>query len=362
MKQNIWIFSLEKLETRYTAQWHSHIPELLKGRLTNYNVIQIDGIQKNTAVTEGAFLNFSDTNYWKSSQLCNFLERHNAGETTKDDHFLFTDAWNPTVIQLRYMSDLLGFNWKLHGLFHAGSWDPWDFLGRIVGEADWVTNTEKALFHAYDHNYFATDFHINMFIENRLKMEIDTARMHYMPTKKIVRTGWPMEYIADTLKDYNNLNKRNLILFPHRLAPEKQVEIFRDLAKELPQYDWVVCQDQTLTKDQYHTLLGESKIVFSASKQETLGISVGFEGPLVNSLPLAPNRLSYSEIFDRYQEFMYPEEWTSSWDAYVENKEKLKSRIVMMMTNYESYIPILRSYNYSGIRQYAHADELISNF
>lgn len=116
MKSNLWIFSIEPLSSRYTGQWHTHLPELLSQQLGDlYNVIQIDGIQNNTEVTPGAFLNFSDTNYWKSSQLCKFIEYYNAGKTTPNDQFLFTDAWNPTVIQIKYMSDLLGLKWKLHG-------------------------------------------------------------------------------------------------------------------------------------------------------------------------------------------------------------------------------------------------------
>ena len=107
MKPTIWIFSLEPIETRYTQQWHSHVPELIKSKLGDqFNVVQIDGVQKNSQLTPGAFLNFSDTNYWKSAQLCAFLEQHNQGKTSDDDHFIFADAWNPTVIQLRYMSDL----------------------------------------------------------------------------------------------------------------------------------------------------------------------------------------------------------------------------------------------------------------
>ena len=31
---------------------------------------------------------------------------------------------------------------------------------------------------------------------------------------KIVQTGWPMEYMKDALKDYKNLKKKDLILFP----------------------------------------------------------------------------------------------------------------------------------------------------
>jgi hypothetical protein len=337
MKPTIWIFSLECLETRYTKQWHEHIPKLLKHKLGDrFNVVQVDGIQKNSQLTLGAFLNFSDTNYWKSSQLCNFLEHHNRGETSTDDHILFTDAWNPTVIQLKYMSELLDFNWTLHGLFHAGSWDNQDFLGRLIGDAPWVRNAEAAFFHAIDYNYFATDFHVDLFCRNLF--DADVADMLDAYPGKIIRSGWPMEYMTDTLAMYKNMPKRNLVLFPHRIAPEKQVEIFRDLKEHLPQYEFVVCQDQQLTKNEYHNLLGEAKLVFSANLQETLGIS-WYEGAVVDAIPMVPNRLSYSEMATG--EFLYPSEWTKSFVSYKHHKEAIVDKIIHYIENYESYLPCL---------------------
>ena len=61
--------------------------------------------------------------------------------------------------------------------------------------------------------------------------------------EKSVRVGWPMEYLREELLPYKGMEKRNLILFPHRIAPEKQLEIFSDLETQLPQYDFVVCQE-----------------------------------------------------------------------------------------------------------------------
>lgn len=347
MKPTIWIFSLECLETRYTKQWHEHIPKLLKHKLGDkFNVVQIDGVQKNSQLTPGAFLNFSDTNYWKSSQLCNFLEHHNRGETSTDDHILFTDAWNPTVIQLKYMKDLLGFNWTLHGLFHSGSYDNQDFLGRLVGNKPWVRCAEQSFYHAFDHNYFATEFHVRLFMVELLNhglinenpwFEEDWA--HRYDSGKIVRTGWPMEYMNDTLTSYKNMPKRDLILFPHRIAPEKQVEIFRDLKEHLPQYEFVVCQDHQLSKNEYHNLLGEAKLVFSANLQETLGISC-YEGAIVDTIPMVPDRLSYSEMY--LDTFKYPSEWTESFESYDANRPQLCEKIIQYMEHYEKFIPKLR--------------------
>ena len=117
---------------------------------------------------------------------------------------------------------------------------------------------------------------------------------------------------------YKGMKKKDLILFPHRIAPEKQVDIFRDLKEQLPQYEFVICQEQQLTKNEYHNLLGEAKLVFSANLQETLGIS-WYEGALVDAIPMIPDRLSYSEM--GLDDFKYPSEWTEDFFAYKKYKK-----------------------------------------
>jgi hypothetical protein len=174
---------------------------------------------------------------------------------------------------------------------------------------------------------------------------------------KIFRTGWPMEYMSTEIVPFQT-EKRDLILFPHRLAPEKQVEIFRDLAETLPQYEWIVCQDQTLTKDEYHRLLGESKIVFSANLQETLGISC-YEGTLVDAFPLIPDRLSYKEMYS--DAFRYPSKWTESWDSYLKHKQSLIDIIVWSIENYERRVKLVRVNAASLTDNFFSASNLLMN-
>jgi len=157
-----------------------------------------------------------------------------------------------------------------------------------------------------------------------------------MNDEKNHRVGWPMEYLHNSLQQYKGMQKRNLILFPHRVAPEKQVEIFRDLKTQLPQYEFVVCQEQELNKNEYHNLLGEAKMVFSANLQETLGIS-WYEGALVDAIPMVPDRLSYSEM--GLDVFKYPSEWTEDYDAYLHNRGKVVAQIVEYMENYDDFLP-----------------------
>ena len=154
------------------------------------------------------------------------------------------------------------------------------------------------------------------------------------------------------------MEKRDLILFPHRIAPEKQVEIFRDLAEHLPQYEFVVCQDQQLTKHQYHTLLGQAKIVFSANLQETLGISC-YEGVVVDAIPMVPDRLSYKEMYN--DAFKYPSLWTENFETYIVNRSQVCSTIVNYMEKYEALRPYLQQQAQSLTDNFFTANGLLSN-
>ena len=320
----IYIVDIEAVDTRYTKQWKEYLPKQLQ-RATNMDIKVISGGETPQATTPGAFLNFGGTNVYKSKQLEQIGKYFCDGLVKDGDYFLYTDAWNPTVIQLRYMAELLGVNIRVGGLWHAGSYDPQDFLGRLIGNKPWVRHAERSMYECYDDNFYATEFHIDLFRQS-LAMQEDKTK----------RVGWPMEYLATSLEQYKGMPKKDLILFPHRIAPEKQVDIFRNLKEQLPQYQFIVCQDQELTKNEYHNMLGEAKLVFSANLQETLGIS-WYEGALVGALPMVPDRLSYKEM--ALSEFKYPSEWTDSVATY--NQEMLIAKIIDYMENYDTYLPAL---------------------
>ena len=332
----IYIVDIEAVDTRYTKQWKDYLPKQLK-RATNQTVEVISGGETPQATTPGAFLNFGGTNVYKSKQLEIIGEKFCNGQIKDGDYFLYTDAWNPTVIQLRYMAELLGINIRVGGLWHAGSYDPQDFLGRLIGDKPWVRNAERSMFECYDNNFFASDFHINIFVDafrevgNYVGLSTDKT--------KVQRVGWPMEYLANSLDSYRNMPKENIILFPHRVAPEKQPDIFRDLRTHLPDYELIVCQEQSLTKIEYHNLLGRAKLVFSANLQETLGIS-WYEGALVDTIPMVPDRLSYAEM--ALDQFKYPSKWTESFGDYENHRVLIIERIKDYIENYDQYLPTLR--------------------
>lgn len=345
----IWILSLEPIETRYTAQWFEGVPRQIaahadaqgvtaqvhlnpasfgqeaidSGVLNIVNVPGDGGTQKATA---GAFLNFATTNLWKNQQINRFIGCIEAGLVRDGDKVLVTDAWHPGVLQLAYMRSLLDVSWEITAIWHAGSYDPWDFLGRAITDKRWSYATERALFWAIDRNVFASAFHWGLF-SRILKIDEDEIG------GRALYSGYPNEYLWDDLPPHRLPpdERPNLILFPHRLAPEKQLDIFKDLAATLPQYEWVVCQERALSKPQYHALLGQAKMSFSAALQETLGIAQA-EATIAGAMPLSPRRLSYTEQYGA--PFLYPSEWTASWDAYKANKDYLVSYIRTMMDDY----------------------------
>jgi hypothetical protein len=330
----VYIVDLEAVETRYTAQWKKFLPEQMAA--AGLKVTILSGGDVPQATTPGAFLNFAGTNNYKSQQLQYISELFAKGVVQDGDYFLYTDAWNPTVIQLKYMAELLGVKIRIGGMWHAGSYDPQDFLGRLIGDAPWVRNAESSMFYCYDDNFFATRFHVNMFLRNLFDVEIlfgedefdEWNTSTYPGNPEIHIVGWPMEYLKDILTPWRDTPKKNKIIFPHRLAPEKQLEIFKDLALAMPQYEWFVAQEHTLTKDEYHQHLAESKIVFSANLQETLGISM-YEGALVGTYPLVPDRLSYTEMWTGGSK--YPSEGSLNWQSYQDNKERMIEMIDVNM-------------------------------
>lgn len=346
-KPNIWIFSLEPLDSRYTKQWHTNIPAILSDAAgERFNVRQIDGTQRVATVTNGAFLNFSDTNFWKSSQLCNFVELLDAGETTVNDRFLFTDAWNPCITQIAYMRDLLDQQWELHGIWHAGAYDPSDILGYKM-QKPWPWQAESSWFHSCDYNYYASNFHKDMFLRN---LKISDDQKH-----RAVRSGQPHGEIIAAMEQYTNpvKSENNLVMWPHRFNSDKQPEIAVDLKNN---FNMVITQQLNLSKDDYYKTLAESKVMFSCALHENLGISV-MEGVLAGVIPVLPDRCSYKEMY--LEEFKYPSEWTESYDAYLTHKNELVEFINDKIVNYDHYQNLLENQKNILINDYLNASKMV---
>jgi hypothetical protein len=321
--KNIFYVPIEPLDQRYTNQWYTGIPEEISQYRSELNIVTVPGTDVGTSLTPGAFLDFCGTNVYKSSQVISIAKMF-ANKTVKPgDTFLFADGWNPGIIQVKYMSELMNIPITIHCIMHAGAYDPTDILGFTIKDKTWVHEFERSIYYSCDYNWFGTISHRDKFVKN-LKVSDGGAKAYFsgQPHKSILESSGIAE------------EKENIILFGHRISPDKQPAIFEDLAKEFPDYSFIFSQKLNLDKDSYYKLIRKAKISFSANLHENFGISM-VEAVFNGTIPVVPNRLSYSEMYDF--KYRYPSKWTESFELYEQHKPNLVAFIQNILDNYDQY-------------------------
>lgn len=353
--KNIWIFNNE---SAVGGIKNSQLDQCLSLDLAHNFKINFLPVTSNLPLTQAKCVNeISLQNY----QLDTFLKLHQRGLTTPNDHFLFTDGWNIASQSIKYVSDLQGLNWVLHGIWISGSYDSYNQLNVVPKNKNWIKNLEKSFYYTYDHNYAHTIYQVDLINDKTFQSYRESWCKNQIESGKMVRGSIPINNLSEEITPYVQ-KKLDVILFPYAPTNENQIEIFNDIAKQLPQYEFVVCQNEVSTKEEYYKLLGQSKIIFSAGLQNTLGIEMCAEGPHAQVVPLAPDRLSYGEIFSKHPYFLYNEEWTKSYQSYELNKTQLLSRIEKTIEHYDMFLPILNDYLDTRYKLYFYGTEMIDIF
>jgi len=273
---------IESLEERYSAQWNFWFPK----EFTKHNVdfVTVEGDRLREDISVGSFLDVIDTNYYKALQLAKLCSMIYRNEIKDGDVIFFHDLWFPGIEMLQYMRQGLGIDFKIVGILHAGTWDENDFLSR-KGMSCWAEFIENGWFRFIDKVFVATEYHKNLLLSKRI-----------VNANQIVVTGLPIypdEFVRDTMKE-------NIVVFPHRLDPEKQPHLFDRFKSKFesyyPNWSFVMSKDVCKSKSDYYDLLNRAKISVSFAKQETFGIAM-LESLFCGCVPVVPNRLSYSELF-----------------------------------------------------------------
>ena len=343
----IWIVPIEPIDSRYTQQWYDNIPVLVaKHAGDRWRVTTVDGEQIKSGTSTGGFLDWGATNVYKASQTEAIGRLFSGGAVQAGDRFLITDAWNFVITAIRYMSDLMQIPVEIHGIWHAGAYDPTDILGMQMTKP-WPWHSERGWFYACDVNYYATNFHRDMFLSNLSIPEHEQARA--------VRSGQPHELIVAGLVARRQNDKWRQVIWPHRYNEDKQPEIAEDLVGRIGA-NLVITQKLNLSKEEYYDQLGRSLVTLSTSLHENLGISQ-MEGCLTGSLPCVPDRASYSEMY--LPCFKYPTEWTSSWENYQKHSDQLVAFVNNLVVNYDSYQTELAEQNQILIERYLNCSVML---
>lgn len=275
---------IESLDERYSSQWNQWFPKEFDRLGVPYRTIYPRPVRNK--ISHGEFLDVVGTNIFKSQQMYQLLFLIDQGEIKDNDVIFFHDIWFPGLEALFYVRDGLKLKFKIAGCLHAGTYDDWDFVTRC-GMGRWGANIETAWFSEVDLIFVATFFHRQKLLHVR----------DQIPPDKVHRTGFPL---APPPYYVTPKGKENIIVFPHRLTPDKAPQEFDQLMnKVLPQLPgWTVIKthEQKYPKVDYYRLLAHAKIAVSTAYHEFWGIAQQ-EAMFLGCVPVVPDRLSYRELY-----------------------------------------------------------------
>lgn len=281
-------FPIEPLVERYSADWLRWFRDGFNNAGLDY--VTLLPLPLSNKIKNGSFLDVCGTNHFKAMQVAEFSEMAYRGDIHNDDVIFLMDAWFPGLESIAYIRDALKLKFKIMGIFHAGTYDPFDFLTK-AGMQYWGKSLEESWFRILDKVFVATEFHKKLIASTR---DIDP--------RKIIVTGIPG--VLNHKSETGLLaQKENIVVFPHRLDSEKHPELFDALKHEVDTYvphhrwEFIKTKDVVHSKSEYYDLLERARISVSFADQETFGIAM-VESVVAGCLPIVPARLSYIELYD----------------------------------------------------------------
>lgn len=283
----VWLLPIEPFGERYTADWIRWWPADLQSAGLDVQPLVLGGSpdewQERRA---GEWLDPTATWQWKGAQVAALASVWN--EIRDGDVILSLDAWGPATTAALYMRATTGKRVKVAGFWHAGCWDPHDYLSR-VGMAPWGLDVERGWARGCDLLLVGSEWAANL------------VRSHLCASPRIAVVGCPVK--AGELTSYAKPweQRDRLVLFPHRLAPEKGLREWQLIESQYrssypdENVQFMRTRDHYTDKRSLYEMLGRARVVVSCAKQETFGI-VMQEGVALGAHPLSPRRLSYPEV------------------------------------------------------------------
>lgn len=302
---------IEPYETRYTADWVQQFEQEFINRGIDF--LTVAGKSTSSTVTPGGVLDTAGTHIYKFSQLTKLMSLFQQNKIKDGDTIFFADLWFPGLESLFYVRNMTKIDFKICGIFHAGTYDSADFTYRS-GMRNWGKYLEASWFSEIDKIFLATEFHKKLLLDNSMKIN--------GLENKLVVTGLPF-YGDELEKKYLSNIKQNILVFPHRMDPEKHPELFDELVEYLKregvEFFPVKTIVETRSRAEYFELLGKSKVMVSFADQETFGYST-LESMALQNIVVVPDKLSYREIVPEENRYStYEEAFKKVKDALSEN-------------------------------------------
>ncbi len=279
---------IEHIEQRYTTHLDRDIQEYLDRKKIQYTYLEPTVLSNE--IKHGSFLDADNTVYRQLHQFQQLIKLLITDKIDVNETLFVTDIWNFALMAVPYLNFFSGYNLKVQGILHAGSFTDTDFVRQMERV---YKGFEESIFDICEKVYVGSNF-----------IKQDVLKKRYVDADKIVVTGLPLDFKGiDRYK--TNLPKEDIIVFNGRNVDEKQPYLFELLKQRLPQYRYINTQKERLSKDEYYKVLAKAKVVVSFALQENFGYGVQ-EAVALGCIPIVPNRLAYVEQFTeeyRYNNF-----------------------------------------------------------
>lgn len=320
----LYYIPIEPLVERYTEQWYRNFP--IQFKKNGFDVTIIDGEPLSNFVKDGTFLDINSTVYYKAEQIKKISKLFFEKKIKNGDIFFIADLEFWGIETIKYMADLQNIKVKIYGFLHAGSYTHEDYMEickeyGMYFEMGWAKICNGI--------FVGSNYHKEVFYERRLK--------HFDPSiiDKVYVTGNPI-----FLNEYKkfDIKKKNQIIISNRFDWEKRPNISLDFAyilkRKHPEWkiivttsrpkfksnrQWLIDYARTLekdniieihegcTKDKYHELLAESKVMLTNTIEENFGYCV-VETCIYGTQPLCPNKFSHPELLNNNKFFLFNSE------------------------------------------------------
>lgn len=319
-RPTIHYLPIESIPARYTEQMHKWVRDELDKfvaleKVASYFVYvpEFDASE----ISSGQFLDNYGSLIYKQQQLALVIAAMREGIVASGDIVLVGDIWYPGLEAVKMAAELSGISLVIAGWHYAGVYDPNDYYSKTLN--GWSRAFETMLVKdVVDVICCGSEYHRDFLCRN-------TGRC---PSKTLpLGLVWNPSEVA---RNSNGVSKENLVVFPHRLAPEKSPDSFiyaaASLSKDYPSWKFVfsVASGQVPVdllelnsslgspcsfykpkdKSDYYALLARASVVYSSGHQETFGYAV-HEGLALGCVPCLPERACYSESVKGDKRWLY---------------------------------------------------------
>lgn len=255
------------------------------------------------------------------------------GYITTEDIFVFPNAWTSMTTYIRHWSENYEIPVKMIGLWSRGCYINHDSEYRPLNDRNWRKVHERASFRCLNKSFFISEYHKEQF-------RIYVSKFVFPERLNIIK--FPMDYLSRELSLYkDDFYKQDMIVFPWSKYTNLHEQIMYDFIRVFNKAQIIFAQERLpMERHQVITQLAKAKIAFLPYESPNIGKEI-YECLLLDTIPLVPDIDGLKDLVP--EEFRYPIEWTNSIFNYCKYAPDLTTKINDLLTNYESYKPLITS-------------------